>query len=142
MKTITADLVSGYRVDITNGRHRWVADEPGPQGGGDEGPSPYDLLLGAVAACTAITVSMYAARKGIALDSVSARYSFDRIHADDSDECDVTHGEWLHQVTSEIFIDGDFTPAERDRLSDVARRCPVHRTLEEGISFIDEVVVG
>jgi len=142
MRTITADLVSGYRVDISNGRHHWAADEPGAQGGTDEGPSPYDLLLGSVAACTAITVAMYADRKGIAVDSISARYSYDRVHAADSEGCEVEPGQWLHQVTSEIFIEGDFTLEVRERLGEVARRCPVHRTLEEGVTFIDEVVVG
>jgi putative redox protein len=142
MTTITADLDSGYRVDITNGRHYWVCDEPVSNGGTDEGPSPYDLLLGAVAACTAITLAMYANRKGMALESVSARYSYDRIHADDCEDCEEDPATWLDRVTSQIFIEGSFSGDERELLADVARRCPVHRTMAAGVHFVDEVVVG
>ena len=83
MATITADLVEGFRVEINNGRHHWTADEPVDLGGTDEGPNPYELLLGALAACTNITVAMYARRKEWSLDSISVRYEFDRVHADD-----------------------------------------------------------
>lgn len=142
MTTITADLVSGTRVEITDGHHRWTADEPVADGGTDEGPAPYDMLLGSVAACTAITVAYYAGRKGWTIDSISARYTYDRVHADDCAECSEGPGEWLHRVRSEIFIEGDFDDEQRVRLAEVATRCPVHRTLEGGIEFFDEVHVG
>ena len=73
MATISADLVDGYRVVINNGRHEWTADEPIDLGGSDKGPNPYELLLGALAACTSITVAMYARRKEMQLDSISVR---------------------------------------------------------------------
>ena len=142
MTTITADLIDGFRVDITNGRHHWPADEPLSVGGTDAGPSPYDLLLGAVAACTAITISMYAQRKGLALDSVSARYSYDRMHSDDCVDCPDDLDAWLHQVRSQVFIEGRFDEHQRRRLEEIAARCPVHRTLSEGVRFVDEVIVG
>ena len=88
MVTITAEAVSGYRIEITNGRHSWIADEPVDLGGDDSGPSPYELLLGSLAACTCITLTMYAGRKGIAFTSVSASYTYDRIHADDCGFCE------------------------------------------------------
>lgn len=142
MTTITADLVSGTRVEISNGRHTWTADEPVADGGTDEGPAPYDILLGAVAACTAITVAYYARHKGWSVDSVSAQYSYDRLHSDDCADCAEGRGGWLHRVRSQIFIEGDFDEEQRRRLADVATRCPVHRTLEEGVAFVDEVHVG
>ena len=88
MPTITAALNEGYQVDITNGKHVWRADEPLDLGGTDSGPNPYELMLGALAACTCITLSMYANRKGIDLTSVSAEFTYERVHADDCDFCD------------------------------------------------------
>ena len=139
MATITADLTTGYSVDITNGRHTWKADEPLDLGGTDTGPNPYEMMLGSLAACTAITLSMYAQRKGIALDSISAQFTYDKIHADDCAHCDDEAQGFLHNVTSEIFIDGDLDDTQRARLQEVAQRCPVHKTLAAGLVF-DETV--
>ncbi len=142
MPTITADLVEGYAVTITNDRHQWVADEPPDLGGTDTGPTPYEMLLGSLAACTSITLSKYAKRKGIALDSISTRYHYERIHADDCERCDDDQTGWLDHVTSEIFLDGRFSEEEADRMGEIAVRCPVHRTLANGITFTESVVVG
>lgn len=142
MATISADLVDGYRVVINNGRHEWTADEPLSLGGTDEGPNPYELLLGALASCTSITVAMYARRKGMQLDSISVRYEFDRIHADDCELCDDDATGFIERVSSQIFIEGQFTDAERERLAQVAQRCPVHKTLDKGVHFEEDVVVG
>ena len=142
MATISADLVDGYRVEINNGRHHWTADEPIELGGTDEGPNPYELLLGALAACTSITVAMYARRKGMKLDSISVRYEFDRVHADDCEQCDDDASGFIERVSSEIFVEGDFTDEERRRLGEVAQRCPVHKPLDKGVHFEEEVVVG
>jgi len=142
MATIEADLRDGFVVDITNGTHNWHADEPVDVGGTDIGPNPYELLLGALAACTCITLSMFARRKEMALDSVSVRLHFEKIHADDCEHCDDDATGWLEQVRTEIFIEGDFDDAQRQRLAEVARRCPVHRTLEKGIVFDEQITVG
>jgi uncharacterized OsmC-like protein len=142
MPIVSADLTAGFQVEISNGRQRWFADEPVDVGGSDTGPNPYEMLLGSVAACTAITLSMYAQRKAIVLDSISVRYHYEKIHADDCGFCDDDSKGFIDTVRSEIFIEGNFTEAQRERLSEVATRCPVHRTLERGIVFDDKVVVG
>jgi putative redox protein len=142
MAIISADLVDGYRVEINNGRHNWTADEPLELGGSDEGPNPYELLLGALASCTSITVAMYASRKEMQLDSISVRYEFDRVHSDDCDECDDDASGFIDRVSSEIFIEGEFTEAERQRLAEVAQRCPVHKTLDRSVHFEEDVIIG
>jgi putative redox protein len=142
MATITADLVDGYEVEIRSAQHVWRADEPPESGGTGTGPSPYELLLGALGACTCMTVSMYARRKDIALDAVSVRYTFDRVHASDCEDCVEGAEGYLDRVTAEVFVDGTFTEEQRTRLQEVALRCPVHRTLERGIHFSERVVVG
>ncbi len=142
MASITAELTENYRVDITNGHHVWRADEPVDLGGDNTGPNPYDLLLGSLAACTTITLALYAKRKGIALSSVSAEYSFDRVHADDCELCDDDRTGMIDRVTSRIFIDGDFDETVRKRLQEVAVRCPVHKTLAAGVVFEETVFAG
>jgi len=142
MTSITAELHGNYRVDITNGTHTWRADEPVELGGDDTGPDPYDLLLGAVASCTVITLMMYARRKGIEMTSLSVEYSYDRIHADDCAICGDEHEGMIDHVSSRIFIDGEFDEETRQRLIQVAKRCPVHKTLENGIVFDDKVYAG
>ncbi|MEL7158947.1 MAG: OsmC family protein [Actinomycetota bacterium] len=142
MTTITAELRANYQVDITNGQHTWRADEPVDVGGDDTGPNPYDLLLGSLAACTTITLALYAKRKDIDLQTVSAEYSFDRVHADDCEQCDDSHAGMIDRITSRIFIDGDFDEATRKRLQEIAVRCPVHKTLANGVVFDETVFAG
>jgi len=142
MTTITAELIDNFQVTITNGRHTWQADEPIDLGGGDTAPNPYDLLLGSLAACTAITLAFYARRKNIQLTSVSAEYSFDRVHADDCEQCDDDHAGMIDRVTSRIYIDGNFDETVRQRLQEVAVRCPVHKTLAAGVVFDETVFAG
>lgn len=141
---ITADLTGGAVVRITNGRHEWVADEPTDVGGTDLGPNPYELLLGALAACTCITVSLYCQHKGWPLDNVSVEYEHDRVDAADCEDCgEEEQSGLLDRVRSRIYIDGDFDEAQRARLAQVAVRCPVHKTLDRSITFgTEEVYVG
>lgn len=140
MASITARLVEGFAVDIeTDAGHSWRADEPESRGGSDTGPDPYELLVGAVAACTCITVSMYAQRKGWDLESVEATYEHDRIHADDCTDCMDDVKGYIDRITSHITIKGDLDDEQRERLTEVAKRCPVHKTLEKSIHMVDEV---
>jgi putative redox protein len=139
MSQITATLTSGMVVRLSNGRHVWTADEPISSGGTDSGPNPYELLLASLAACTCITLAFYCQRKGIALKSVSARYDFDRVHADDCENCDDPKTGFIDKITSHLQISGDFSGAQQKRLSESAERCPVHKTLANGVAFSDTV---
>ncbi len=144
MATVTADLAvsegTGFTVELRDGTHTWRADEPADVGGADTGPNPYELLLSAVAACTCITVSAYCRRKNWPLHSVSARYEHDRVHSSDCDDCEDPSAGYIDRVRSQIFIEGDFDDAQRDALAGIARRCPVHKTLDRGVAFTTETV--
>jgi len=140
MATVTADLKSGFAVELRQGDHIWYADEPVDAGGTDIGPNPYDLLLSAIAACSCITLSMYCQRKGWALDSISAKYTHDKVHADDCGDCDEQVTGRIDRIRSEIFIEGSFDDAQRARLSDIAQRCPVHKTVAAGATFTTECI--
>jgi uncharacterized OsmC-like protein/alpha/beta superfamily hydrolase len=115
---------------VTVGRHHIVADEPVPAGG-DSGPNPYDLLLAALGACTSMTLRMYANHKGLPLEKVTVSLRHGRIHAKDCEECDTTAG-FVDRIDRTIQIDGPLTQEQRDRLLEIADKCPVHRTLTSG----------
>jgi uncharacterized OsmC-like protein len=139
MPRITAELTSGTQVTISNGRHTWRADEPPSAGGDDTGPTPYEMLVGSLAACTLITLALYCRHKRIPLKSVTATYEHGRIHADDCRDCEEGTKGLIDQITSRIRIAGDFDDAQRKRLSQIVGRCPVHKTLASPVRMIDEV---
>ena len=137
MAQISATLTSGTVVQLTNGRHTWTADEPIEVKGTDTGPNPYELLLSALAACTCITVALYCRHKGLDLKSISATYDLARIHAKDCEDCDNPALGFIDKITSQVHITGDFDEAQQKRLAEVAERCPVHKTLANGVVFSD-----
>lgn len=111
------------------GRHALTMDEPVAVGGNDAGPGPYDFLLMALGGCTAMTLRMYAERKGLALRNVSVRLSHRRIHAEDCWDCESKGEAQISEILLDITLDGDLSDAERQRLLEIAHKCPVHRTL-------------
>lgn len=119
---------SGYRTEIQAGSHALVADEPESAGGTDEGPSPYDLLVSALGSCTSMTLRMYADRKEWPLEGATVRLNHGQIHADDCEECDGDDRR-IDRIEREVELEGDLTDDQRDRLLEIADRCPVHRTL-------------
>ncbi len=125
---VTGSGAGPYGQVITAGGHQLTADEPAGVGGADSGPSPYDLLLAALGSCTAMTVRMYAERKGWPLRNVTVRVRHQRIHAADCADCETRIGQ-LDHVERELQFDGDLTGEQRARLMAIAERCPVHRTL-------------
>ncbi|MDQ2637761.1 MAG: OsmC family protein [Actinomycetota bacterium] len=122
-----------YTQQITAGHHRILADEPRPIGD-DAGPTPYDLLLAALGACTSMTVRMYATRKGWPLERVRVTLRHSRIHAKDCAECETTSG-WIDHIDRDIGLAGDLDDAQRQRLLHIAERCPVHQTLTSEINI-------
>jgi uncharacterized OsmC-like protein len=125
--TVTETGPGTYTQEIIAGHHRLNADEPRPIGE-DAGPTPYDLLLAALGACTSMTVRMYADRKGWPLERVRVTLRHKRIHAEDCAECETAKG-WIAHIDRDIELVGDLSDAERQRLLQIAERCPVHQTL-------------
>jgi putative redox protein len=124
----------GFAQEIEAGPHHLRADEPMSAGGADGGPSPYDLLLAALGACTSMTIAMYARRQHWPLETVEVRLQHSKIHAADCETCDTREGK-LDQIDREIVLTGPLTDEQRRRLVAIAERCPVHRTLTSEISI-------
>ncbi len=118
----------GFRTDVRMGRHELIADEPAGVGGTDLGPTPYDLLSAALATCTSMTLRMYANHKRLDLQSATVRVTHDKVHADDCSDCETTDGR-IDEFRRSIELVGEMTEAQRERMLEIADRCPVHRTL-------------
>jgi uncharacterized OsmC-like protein/fermentation-respiration switch protein FrsA (DUF1100 family) len=132
----------GYRTDLAAGVHMLVADEPVAVGGTDEGPTPYDLLAAALAACTGMTLRMYADRKEWPLEEVLVKVTHGRVHAEHGGACE-DEGSCIEAMRREIGMRGpDLDATQRERLLEIADRCPVHRTLEGGVMISTEEVAG
>ncbi len=130
---------------VVVGRHRLLADEPESIGGFDAGPAPYDFLGAALGACTSMTLRMYADRKGLPVDRVSVEVTHGRVHADDCEECverPVLAGRsgMIDRFERVLHVVGDgLTDADRDKLLEIADKCPVHRTLESASVIVTEM---
>jgi putative redox protein len=131
--TVTETGTGTYTQQITAGHHRLLADEPQPIGD-DAGPSPYDLLLAALGACTSMTLRMYANRKGWPLEQVRVTLRHSRIHAEDCAQCETTNG-LIDHIDRDIELVGGLDDTQRQRLLGIANRCPVHQTLTSEVDI-------
>ncbi|WP_305041548.1 bifunctional alpha/beta hydrolase/OsmC family protein [Geoalkalibacter sp.] len=118
----------GLRTEIFAGGYSLMADEPESYGGEGLGPSPYDLLQASLGACTTMTLQMYARRKQWPLESAVVRLRHEKIHAKDCENCEEKNGKIVH-FERELELHGRLSAEQRQRLLDIAERCPVHKTL-------------
>ena len=125
---VSEDAPDGFTQTARVRGHRWIVDEPAEVGGSDRGPTPYELMLSALGACTAMTLRMYGNRKGWVFGRTRVELQHDRIHATDCAECETTSGR-VDRITRTITLDPALSAEQRAALLDIADRCPVHRTL-------------
>ena len=116
----TSSAAPAYRVDVRAGAHELVADEPAAAGGGDLGPTPFGFLLSGLAACTAMTLRMYAERKGWELTTIGVDVRYDIV--DDEPGA----------IERTITVPAELTAEQRDRLADIAERTPVTLAVRAG----------
>jgi len=129
---------NGLAQEIVCGNHRWRADEPVPFGT-DTGPSPYELLLASLGACTSMTLRLYAQSKGMDLKRITIRLQHFRINAEDCRNCETKDG-LLDRIEREIELSGNLNEAQKRRLLEIAERCPIHRTLKSEIDIQTSVL--
>ena len=134
MVEVQETLTGRYVQSVRSGSHAFLADEPVKAGGNDAGPGPYEYLLMGLGACTSMTLRMYADLKKLPLKQVRVRLWHQKIHAEDCADCGTREGK-VDEITREIELVGDLTPEQRERLLEIANKCPVHRTLKSEIKI-------
>ncbi len=127
----TARRKAGFTHEVELRQHRLTADEPPEQGGEDRGPNPQELLAASLAACTAITVEMYCERKGWDVGRLEVDCEYEQADRDSPTEFKIT-----------LQLPEGLSADQVERLSAIAAKCPVHRTLEGEVRFVQEVAYG
>lgn len=125
---------NGFLQQISAGNYRFDVDEPISVGGTESAPDPYDYLLAGLGACTSMTIGWYARNKKIPLENITVSLQHSRIHAKDCEECE-TKGGMLDRIDVDVQLTGPLTPEQHAKLMEVARKCPVHRTLKSEIDI-------
>lgn len=118
----------GFTTQMRAGKHYFIADEPVSFGGEDLGPSPYDFLSAGLAACTSMTIQMYARRKKWPLQNVETHVNHHKRHAEDCENCESSTAKIDHFERVVVFK-GDLDEKQQQKLLEIADKCPVHKSL-------------
>ena len=135
-EVLVSELNKKFLRGLRSDSHFLLSDEPEKYGGGNQGPGPYDYLLMALGACTSMTMRMYANRKNMPLDDIEIRLQHHRVHAEDCDNCEKN----IDEISRSITLVGDLDDGQRQRLFEIADRCPVHRTLENNPRIVTKLI--
>ncbi len=133
-KVVVRTGPSGFTTEIRAGNHSFIADEPVSIGGKDLGPTPYDFVSAALGACTSMTLRMYADRKNWPLQNIKVHLQHGKIYTIDSQDMDNPKS-MIDHIERELELEGDLSEEQRMRLLEIADKCPVHKTLNSGISI-------
>lgn len=128
-----------FTTTIQTKKHSLIADEPLDVGGSDFGPSPYEYLNAALAACTVMTLKMYAQRKQWDLKEVYVYLSHSKKHSDDL-QVDIEQPKYLDHISKKLKFVGNLDAEQEERLKEISSRCPVHRTLENEVIFDTQLI--
>ena len=130
---------TGYTTQIIAGNHHLVSDEPVSVGGSELGPTPYQLVSSGLAACTSMTIHMYARRKEWKVENVETHVNYAKKHADDCKKCE-NEGAKIDHFERAISIQGDLDEKQLNRLMEIADKCPVHKTLSANSKIITKLI--
>ncbi|WP_424494275.1 alpha/beta fold hydrolase [Salinimicrobium sp. GXAS 041] len=131
----------GFTTQIKAGDHFLTSDEPESIGGSNFGPTPYELLSASLAACTSMTIQMYARRKKWPLKDVETHVNHDKEHAEDCNNCERNSSK-IDIFKREIVLEGDLDSKQQEKLLEIANKCPVHRTLHNDIKITTRLLTS
>lgn len=135
------DAEDAFTTQMKLGNHYILADEPIEYGGNDFGPSPYELVSAGLSACTAMTIQMYARRKGWDVQNVAVHTSYGKDHAEDCENCEGEGGK-IDTFHREIKLSGELDGKQVSRILEIADKCPVHKTLHSETQVVTKLVEG
>lgn len=128
-----------FTTTLTAGTHELLSDEPeNVEGGKDQGPDPYDYLLMSLGSCTLMTIKMYANRKGWELDDIYMELRHNKRHDEDCQDCENPQSK-IDVIEKEVIVEGDLSDEQLDKILDISKKCPVHRTLIGDIKIESEI---
>jgi len=128
-----------FTTTLTAGTHELLADEPeSVEGGKDQGPDPYDYLLMSLGSCTLMTIKMYVNRKGWELDDIYMELRHNKRHDKDCQDCENPQSK-IDVIEKEVIVEGDLSEEQLDKILDISKKCPVHRTLIGDIKIESEI---
>lgn len=139
MSVTKVTLSNGYKTDIETRQHTYHADEPLDAGGTDAAVTPMEMLMGSLGSCIAITMKLYADRKKWAVERIDIELDIERFNGKDYAEYE-GDAQFVHEIREKITIVGDLTDEQRERLLDIATKCPVSRAIEFPAFFKRELV--
>ncbi|UCV09638.1 OsmC family protein [Dechloromonas denitrificans] len=119
-----------YQQEVIAGQHHLLADEPQSVGGADAGPAPFDLLMAALGSCTSMTLRMYAERKELPVRRISVTLSHEKLEID---------GSLRDRINRTITLEGDLSAEQRQRMLDIANKCPIHRALSQPLLIASQL---
>lgn len=129
----------GLQVTVVSGNHTYFTDEPVQDGGTDTGPTPTQMVMGALGSCIAITMRLYADRKGWALEGVELDLDFERFRSKDYPAYEGNE-RYIHEITKKITLHGPLTDEQKERIIQIGGMCPVHRLIASPAFFVEEVL--
>jgi putative redox protein len=127
-----------YETVMTAGNHELISDEPEKMGGKDLGPDPYDYLLMSLGSCSVITMKMYADRKKWPVEDIYIELRHFKEHAEDCMDCDDPRAR-IDKIEKEIIVKGDLSGEQREKLLEISKKCPVHKTLLSDMQIFSSI---
>lgn len=137
--SISGDTHTKFQCQITAGNHQLIADEPIAMGGTDKGNTPYDYLMSALGACTAMTMKMYAQHKGWAFERFDVAVTHDKLATQAGSD---SVNSPTDRLTRHISLQGELTDEQKQRLLAIANKCPIHKTLSHPVEVITQLKIA
>lgn len=139
MSDVTVTSLTNLQNEVRYGEGQTLrTDEPVAAGGDGTGPDPYTLMLAALGSCISMTVTLYARRKLWPLERVTVKLAQRRVHARDCTDCGEHAEGYIHRIERTVELEGALSEEQRNRLQEIAGKCPVHRTLTSPIIVVEK----